>query len=75
MDVFQTDIHDVEETTSMYDDVLPIAHELLAGSQQCPSKPLLSLLVDEEKSPSKSPNIAEAFAQARNAKKRKGITC
>ena len=75
MDVFQTDIHDEEETASLDDDVISIAHEFLPGSQQCPRQPLLSLVVDEEKSPSKSPNIAEAFAQARNAKKRKGITC
>ncbi|KAI5077953.1 hypothetical protein GOP47_0007777 [Adiantum capillus-veneris] len=66
-------------------DVLPIAHEILAKlplvreevelfKSQYPSKPLTFILVNQEKYPLKSPNIAEAFAAARNAKKRKGTS-
>lgn len=74
--------YDVEENLSMYDDVLPIASEILGGLQlfkrQSPSKPLMSILMEQEKSLSKSPNIVEALEEARNAKKCKGasgITC
>ncbi|MCO5586771.1 hypothetical protein L7F22_040713 [Adiantum nelumboides] len=66
------------------DDVLPIAHEILAESKLVrdkvelsksnnSSKPLTSIPVNKEKSPSKSPCIAEAFAAARNARKCKVI--
>ncbi|MCO5612408.1 hypothetical protein L7F22_066675 [Adiantum nelumboides] len=79
------DVHDVEEIQTMDDDVLPIAHEILAESELVrdevelskshnPSKPLMSIPVNEEKSPSKSPCIAKAFAAARNARKGKVIS-
>ncbi|MCO5609734.1 hypothetical protein L7F22_063966 [Adiantum nelumboides] len=65
----------------MDDDVLPIAHEILAESELMrdevelsksynPSKPLMSIPVNKKESPSKSPCIAEAFAAVRNARKR-----
>ncbi|MCO5586347.1 hypothetical protein L7F22_040287, partial [Adiantum nelumboides] len=77
-------VHDVKEIQMMDDDVLPIAHEILAKSKLVrdkvelsknhnPSKPLTSIPVSKEKSPSKSPCIVEAFAAARNARKRKVI--
>ncbi|MCO5606075.1 hypothetical protein L7F22_060262, partial [Adiantum nelumboides] len=80
-----TNVHDVEDIQMMDDDVLPIAHEILAESKLVrdevevskshnPSKPLASIPVNEEKSPSKIPCIAEAFAAARNARKRKVIS-
>ncbi|MCO5594608.1 hypothetical protein L7F22_048641, partial [Adiantum nelumboides] len=73
------DVHDVEEIQMMDDDVLPIAHEILAKSKLVrdeaelskspnPSKPLISIPANEEKSPSKIPCIAEAFAAARKCK-------
>ncbi|MCO5569993.1 hypothetical protein L7F22_023708, partial [Adiantum nelumboides] len=73
------------EIQTMDDDVLPIAHEILAESELVrdkvelskshnPSKPLTSILVNKEKSPSKIPCIAEAFAAARNARKHKVIS-
>ncbi|MCO5601758.1 hypothetical protein L7F22_055883 [Adiantum nelumboides] len=78
----EIDVHDVKEIQMMDDDVLPIAHEIIAESELVrdevelskshnPSKPLTSIPVNKEKSPSKSPCIAETFAAARNARKRK----
>ncbi|MCO5612005.1 hypothetical protein L7F22_066267, partial [Adiantum nelumboides] len=84
-DVLETDVHDVEEIQMMDDDVLPIAHEILAESKflrdevelsksHNPRKPLTSIPINKEKYPSKSPCIAEAFAAARNARKHNVIS-
>ncbi|MCO5547969.1 hypothetical protein L7F22_001424, partial [Adiantum nelumboides] len=59
------DVHDVEEIQTMDDDVLPIAHEIIAelelvrdevelSKSHSTSKPLTSIPINEEKSPSKA---------------------
>ncbi|MCO5583602.1 hypothetical protein L7F22_037515, partial [Adiantum nelumboides] len=74
-----------EEIQMMDDDALPIAHEILAelelvrdevelSKSHNPSKPFTFIPINKEKSPSKSPCIAEAFAAARNARKCKVIS-
>lgn len=71
----------MEDTQIMDDDVLPIAQEILAGLQRLKEKVehsksqyLTSIPIVQEKSAGKSPNIAQAFAAARNAKKCKGTS-